>query len=256
MRDRRRGGDESERWLTTYADVVTLLLAFFVMLFSMSTIEPAAFGQMVSGLEEPFNNPGRVDSVAEPDETEIETEPAQATRETATTITTPTKDYLVPPLVVDRDQLGKVEQDLDEALALAGFADAAEFRITERGLVVSIATDNLQFASGSAELGPEGREMIAAMAPALAAIANPIQIEGHTDDVPFEGTGYDNWDLSSDRALAVLRALSESPDIDPVRLGATGYSSYRPLTTNDDEAGRSTNRRVELVVSLERQDRD
>lgn len=263
MRDRRRsGGDDSQRWVTTYSDVVTLLLAFFVLLFAMSEVDPKRFDLLVQGLEEPFGNPGNTALLPASDGL------LDGQTPTATTLPPPgpgeddegrgTEDdddggepgKEEPPLLVDQSELIPVQEQIEEALARAGFADAADLHINERGLVVSIATDGLLFPSGSAELQLEGEALIAALAPALLEIANPVQVEGHTDNVPYAGVGYDNWDLSSDRALSVLHLLIERHYVEPARLGATGFGSFRPLDSNNDEEGRAANRRVELVVAV------
>lgn len=260
MRDRRRSsGEDTQRWVTTYSDVVTLLLAFFVLLFAMSEVDPERFEQLVQGLEEPFGNPGNTallpasDGILEGQGPAPTSPPPPA----AESEEDPTEDkpggeegLEEPPLLVDQSELIPVEEELRRALAEAGFEDAADLEINERGLVVSIATDGLLFSSGSAELREEGTELLAALAPALLEIANPVQIEGHTDNVPYAGTGYDNWNLSSDRALSVLRLLAEQHDVDPVRLGATGFASFRPVESNDTPDGRAANRRVELVIAV------
>jgi chemotaxis protein MotB len=262
VRDRRRGGgDDANRWLTTYGDVVTLLLAFFVLLFAMSEIDEERFEQLVAGFQQPFNNPGRV-SILPENSGLLDEQPPAVTVPDPVTTTTPFREETtgttvaetdveseIPPLIVDRRDLLEVQEKLESALLDAGFEDAANFRITERGLVVSIATDDLLFPTGSAELGPKGREIIAAVAPALAEIANVVQVEGHTDNVPYNARGYDNWNLSADRALAVVHLLIDH-GIHPDRLGATGYASYRPLESNDTPEGRAANRRVELVVLI------
>lgn len=261
MKDRRRGGDDANRWLTTYGDTVTLLLAFFVMLFAMSQIDESKFDEVIAGFQEPFGNPGR--GILPDNEGLQDGGPPTTLPEGVTTTTALSEgedevpgaespeDPEIPPLIVDREGLLEVKEKLEAALRDAGFEDAAEFRITERGLVVSIATDDLLFPTGSAVLGPKGKDIIAAVAPALAQIRNVVQVEGHTDNVPFRGRGYDNWDLSSDRALAVVRLLIDGHDIDPERLSATGYASFRPVASNDSSEGRGANRRVELVILID-----
>lgn len=256
MRDRRRGSDDSQRWVSTYSDVVTLLLAFFVLLFAMSEVDEERFDQLVAGLEDPFGNPGRVDLLPASDGV-LDGQRLTVTAPPLTTTTTEATEKEEkgkeaapeePPLIVDQSELVPVQERLEEALYAAGFEDAADFRINERGLVVSIATDGLLFPSGSAELRPEGEQVIDVVAPELLDIANPVQVEGHTDNVPYAAVGYDNWNLSSDRSLAVLHLLIDGHEMDPRRLAATGYASFRPLQSNDDAEGRASNRRVELVI--------
>ena len=127
-----------------------------------------------------------------------------------------------------------------------------DFEITSRGLVIAIATDHVLFASGSAEFGGDGEAIIEAIAPTLQTFNNQILVEGHTDTVPLDRAGYDNWNLSSDRALAVLKALAKWEGIDPARLVATGYGEYHPRASNETDQGKAANRRVELVVVVER----
>ncbi|MFO7299362.1 MAG: flagellar motor protein MotB [Actinomycetes bacterium] len=262
MRDRRRGGDDANRWLTTYSDTVTLLLCFFVMLFAMSTIDAEKFDQVVAGFQEPFGTQRRGILPAD-DGLQDGRPPTTTTLPPGATTTTVQgegeeeqpgetgEDPGVPPLIVDREGLIEVQEALEEALREAGFEDAADFRISERGLVVSIATDDLLFPTGSAVLGEKGRAIVAAVAPAIARIRNLVQVEGHTDNVPFRGRGYDNWDLSADRALAVVRLLIDGHGIDPGRLSATGYASHRPVASNETAEGRAANRRVELVILID-----
>lgn len=251
MRDRRRGGgSDTERWVTTYSDVVTLLLAFFVLLFAMSEVDQERFEALVQGLEEPFGNPGEA-AVLPADDGLLEGQRPPVTVPSPTTPPVSDEEGEPPadtPLLVDQSELVPVREKLSEALDRAGFREGADFRIDERGLVVSIATDGLLFPSGSAELQAEGEDLIEALAPALLEIANPIQVEGHTDNVPYAAADYDNWHLSSDRALAVLHLLIDRHGMNPGRLGATGYASFRPLESNGTPAGRAANRRVEMVV--------
>ena len=120
-------------------------------------------------------------------------------------------------------------------------------RLDSRGLVVSIATDDVLFASGSPVLSAAGREIIDALAPILAGFDNQVLIEGHTDTVPLNENGYTNWNLSADRGLAVLEIL-EAGGINPRRLSATGYGEFRPISDNSTDEGRAANRRVEMVI--------
>jgi chemotaxis protein MotB len=155
-------------------------------------------------------------------------------------------------VIVNDEQLIEVRDAISVALADAGLTGAVDFEITSRGLVIAIATDHVLFASGSAEFDENGEEIIAAVAPTLSTFNNEILVEGHTDTVPLNSNGYDNWNLSTDRALAVLKALKDWDGIEPGRLAATGYGEYRPRASNETDEGKAANRRVELVVVVDR----
>lgn len=259
MRDRRRTGDDSQRWLTTYSDLVTLLLAFFVLLFSMSEIDAAKFEQLLAGLEASFGNPGQVAAGLPESDGLLDGVPPELTAPavaTTTTLAESHEEVELPELVLTPDQLLVVQDAIAQSLAASGHDGAATFRITQRGLVVSVATDDLRFESGSSRLGESGVEIVGAIAGVLTRIDNAVQVEGHTDDVPFGRSGFDNWDLSSERALAVLHLLVDEHTLDPDRLGAVGYGEHRPLVENTDSATRALNRRVELVVLYEGVDLD
>ena len=146
-------------------------------------------------------------------------------------------------------ELIEVRDQLLEAFELIGISTRLGAEIDTRGLVISIATDDVLFASGSPELAPDAAELIGAITPVLRDFDNEIRIEGHTDTVPLDDNGYTNWNLSTDRALAVLGLLASDPEIDPKRLSATGYGEFRPITSNATEAGKQQNRRVELVIA-------
>lgn len=262
--------DNPLRWLTTYGDVVTLLLAFFVMLYAISQVDQQKFLLFVSGLETPFGNPavseGLLDEgtgivgasftdegqggedglkgialldglpeINETDETEYDPEKAADAA-----------------MLASAADLVQVRNAIEQALVGAGLGDVVEYTIDTRGLVVGIATDGVLFASGSAAFGDSGREILDAIAPTFLEFSNEILVEGHTDNVPIlNRAGYDNWDLSADRALAVLKHLVEQSGLQPHRLSARGFGEYRPVAGNETEEGKSINRRVELVIVAE-----
>jgi len=284
-RERKKPEEPNElRWLTTYGDVVTLLLAFFVMLYAISQVDQAKFQLFVSGLADPFHNPavsegllsagtGLVGEDLGDGSSDLETfgapalldglpdvrtidETAQSGFDDINENTDPDPGDGVSDtegdVIVNDEQLIEVRDAISGALADAGLTGAVDFEITARGLVIAIATDHVLFDSGSAEFGENGEAIIAAVAPTLATFNNEILVEGHTDTVPLNRNGYDNWNLSTDRALAVLKALKEWDGIDPARLAATGYGEYRPRASNETDEGKSANRRVELVVVVDR----
>jgi chemotaxis protein MotB len=135
------------------------------------------------------------------------------------------------------------------ANALRGQIDAGRIELTElRGKMTVKMKDKILFSSGSATVGKEGREALAAVAEVLRGIdGKVIRVEGHTDNVPL-ARGATNWDLSVARALAVVRALQDG-GVDPARLAAAGYGEHQPIASNDTPEGRSQNRRIEIVLA-------
>ena len=263
---RRKGGAASEdsggAWLTTYGDTVTLLLAFFVMLYAISQVDAVKFQLLVSGLEDPFDNKAAVQGLLETGNGIVGPTQRQEPQPTGvqgidigpSTVnlgrpTTDTDEDAPNRTLATESDLIEVRDQLLEAFELIGISTRLGAEIDTRGLVISIATDDVLFASGSPELAPDAAELVGAIAPVLRDFDNEIRIEGHTDTVPLNDNGYTNWNLSSDRALAVLGLLAADSQIDPMRLSATGFGEYRPIASNSTDAGKQKNRRVELVIA-------
>ncbi len=292
-RGRRRGGgggdDGTNRWLTTYADAVTLLMAFFVLLYAMSEIDVVKFTAFLEGLRVPFGNesgdgllpetdglqpdvtpvnpaeerpdaPDRLDAPADhgqPDPPEEPPDIPEDVQEQPVSDAAPVTQDLLDELARQRmvqDQLDEVERALDHAMQEHGLEIHVEMRREERGLVVSIASDDILFALGSTTINELGREVIRVVADTLDGFPNPLFIEGHTDDTPLDRAGYTNWNLSTDRAVAVLQLMIEEHGLPTDRVGAVGYGEYHPLATNDTPEGRARNRRVDIVVLVEEVD--
>jgi chemotaxis protein MotB len=137
------------------------------------------------------------------------------------------------------------------AAALRGQIDSGRIELTElRGKMTVKMKDKILFSSGSATLGRDGKDALAAVAEVLRGVEGKvIRVEGHTDDVPLGRGAYaTNWQLSVARALAVVRFLQES-GVDPTRLAAAGYGEFQPIVANDSPEGRSQNRRIEIVLA-------
>lgn len=225
-------------WLTTYGDAVTLLLAFFVMLFAMSSTDAAKFEQMARSMRAAFTG---ADSILPSDTGLVGEEPARPTP--ADPVVVPEQ---LPSAVPDlRDTLA---EEIHAVLEEAGLLDIAEVAVTPDGVTVRVRTDDVLFATGSAEVQPIARELLAVLAPSLQQLPNAIRVEGHTDDVPIHRSGYTNWNLSADRAVAVLELLSDEHGIAPDRLSAVGFGEFSPLVPNSSPQQRAVNRRVEIVI--------
>ncbi len=244
----RRGADEapnSSAWLTTYGDAVTLLLAFFVMLFAMSSTDAEKFERMAESMRMAFAGseailPASTSIVA------AESVDPQPIAEPARPQTDPQVVPAPPDVVPDLSET--LAEEIHQVLEEAGLLEIADVLATPDSVVVRVRTDDVLFATGSDEVRPPARQIVTALAPSLATIPNTVRVEGHTDDVPIRRGGYSNWHLSSDRAVAVLRLFADEHDIAPERLSAVGFGEFTPLVSNDTPAQRTTNRRVEIVI--------
>lgn len=255
------------RWLGTYGDLVTLLMAFFVMLFATSDANPVKFESFVQGLAGPFDNPGTVnvlggDGVEQSAEGLVELLVPSAPGP-ADVANAAVQGGGGQPVGQDGEdergsgegeggeltaQLASVEGQIESAIAGTDIPVSADVRDDERGLVVAISTDDVLFETGSAVLSEDGRRFLDVLGPILAAAPNTIVVEGHTDDRPLRRGGYSNWNLSTDRAIAVVDLLGATHGLPWSRMAATGYGEHRPLVGNDSEEGRAVNRRVEILI--------
>ncbi len=231
------GGDSIEmesggmmRWLLTYADMLTLLFALFVILYSMSQVDQEKLRALSMALGNAFGIKGQVSVLS-------------------TGATTDTK-----PVVMEQSQvqLTTTRQRVQKWLLQKKLEKEVNVRFNERGLVISLMTDNVLFNSGSTALLPKTRVMLSDISELLRDTTNPIIVEGHTDDTPISNPQIrakynDNWDLSSARAVSVVKYLIVK-GISPDRLSAAGYSSFKPLVPNIDDITRQKNRRIDIVL--------
>ncbi len=256
--------ENHERWLITYADMITLLMVLFIVLFSIGQVDLAKFDALKHSLNNSLGGPAKPNPVvnggsgvlpagaqvdgAVPGGTGSVGSPVQSSEASVALV----QEKGMTPAAVAQEQavLQNTEQTIKQALAGKGLQDAVTFRQELRGLVVTVVTDNVLYPVGSADLEPQGREVLDALGPALAKLPNDISVEGHTDNQPIiPGGSYpSNWELSTARATAVVRYLIANAHIAPTRLSAAGFADTRPLVPNTSPANQSVNRRVEIVV--------
>jgi len=257
--------ENHERWLVSYADMVTLLMCLFIVLFAMSQVDKTKFAALASGLAQSFGAPitalsgatpeakvldglpGAVDiaSAIPPNETvqqaEVDAAAAKAAAERAQRVAAEARSAY--------EELAAARDAINAALTAAGHPDAARYEIDERGLVVHIVADAVLFDAEQAVLRPEGRAILDAAAPTLTGLPNMLRVEGHANHLPVSrgGPWPSNWELSAFRATTVLRYLS-SDGIPDARMYAAGYGSTQPLVPVTDPTAISVNRRVDIVV--------
>jgi chemotaxis protein MotB len=219
------------RWLLTYADMITLLMAFFIMMYSMSVLNVDKFQQAAASLRSQFG----------PKKSEAASPGGKAHFQRAS----------IAPMgeASLEDDLQSVKDQLEEYIKENQLEDLIRTSSQTRGLVITLVSDNLLFPVGEASLRAPALSILDRIAKLLGTIPNPVEIEGHTCNLPISTAQYpSNWELSAARACTVARYLAEQWHIEPRRLAATGYADSRPVVPNTTEDGRARNRRVEVVI--------
>jgi chemotaxis protein MotB len=261
-----------ERWLVSYADFITLLFAFFVVMYSISSDE-GKYKVLTDSLEAVFNN------------TPDQKSPISMIENDANNVSSANHLFSLPlltkevlenhqPLVMasddslqdnktqnvkiensdiatslpEKNNLKTITSQLQESFSGLIEQDLLSINANDQWIEVDIKSSIL-FASGQASLSYSAQEVIQKIASVLVGYENAIQVEGFTDNVPIETSQYpSNWELSSARAAAIVRLMVDA-SIKPERLAAVGYGEFQPIADNESELGRQKNRRVVLVIS-------
>ena len=251
--------ENHERWLVSYADMMTLLLVLFVVLFAMSQVDKDKFAALASGLSEAFGAPIQAitgpgtssdSSVLPALDAAVDIQiPAAPTAQQSVDAAAQEAQQVAAQAQAQYASLDGVRQQIDDALVAAGYAGAARYEINERGLVVHIVSDPVLFDAESATLLPQGRSILDAITPALAGLPNHLDVEGHANHLAVTAGGPwpSNWELSGARASTVVRYLAGA-GVPETHLAATGYSSTRPVVPETDTDAITLNRRVDIVV--------
>jgi len=257
MSRRRKHGEHAnhERWLVSYADFITLLFAFFVVMYSSSQVDKRKVGKIALAIQVAFQQMGLFPS-------------SNSRSGLSTSEPMPFSQVQMAENVIRSENLGRVvsatkgdmgpassdvsprgiEQELEKALAPEIQRRALSVDTRREGVVVSLKEVGF-FDSGSATVKPEGEEAVGKIAAILNSRPDFVRVEGHTDNVPIHTTTFaSNWELSTARATELVRLFTTRYGISPSRLSVAGYAEYRPLASNATPEGRSINRRVDLVV--------
>lgn len=255
---KKRGGEgfhPDERWLLTYADMITLLMALFIILWAMSTTSADKFDALKLSLTNAFGSPLFVGQ-----NSILEGGPGSDSKVQPVT----PQDAVIPDQqksagkteaekaasAAELQDLQKIKDAVDKSVTNRGIAGKVKTDIDERGLVIRILPDNMLFATGEADLFASARPVLDDLVEAVKSVPrqNPIHIEGHTDDLPISTARFrNNWELSTSRAVTVLTVFLDD-GIAPGRMTAAGFADTRPIASNDTVQGRGENRRVEIVI--------
>ena len=288
---KRRGAavehENEERWLLTYADMLTLLFALFMVLFSISSVNISKYQVLQQSLKAAFSGSilpgGRAILKAGSESTAAHTPATAPVPSIVPLMPTPTsrsssstgsanssaaqaaqaaaaaKPMTAAQLqaalnsmsasVAEQDELKALQRKLDAYAQAHGFANKVQAIVDRRGLVVRVLTDKLLFQSGQATLQPEGLPLLNEVGQLLNVDpTHPITVEGYTDNVPIHSVEFpSNWELSTSRATTVVQYLI-SRGVNDNRLGAAGYADLHAIASNATPAGRALNRRVDIVI--------
>jgi chemotaxis protein MotB len=207
-----------DRYLITYADLITLLLGLFIILYAISNIDIQKYEKMMSSMGHIFGGANVINSE-----------------------TTGNKISVEP--------IDELKNELNSIIEKHNSGNSISVERNERGLTLHIL-DDILFPSGSAELNSGSKEILSKLAAIIKNLPNDIRVEGHTDNIPIKTAQYpSNWHLSVTRALNTAYYLIDSENLNPDKVAIVGYAEYQPIESNLTEYGRAKNRRVDIVIT-------
>lgn len=255
LRKRGGGSEEVGSWLTTYGDLMTNLLCFFVLLFSMATIDSQKYEEIANSLRSAFqgqasgsqlrSNMGKsilTINFVNPDDTGEKIVDNKKYIENA-------EEIIVDDIErIQKEKLQKARDQLRSGIIDLGLSELVEV-IDEKDYLLVRLNAQVLFDSGSAEILPEGKKTLDVLGKSIVPLENEIIVLGHTDTVPINTPLFpSNWELSTKRATNVVQYLIDSLKIDPKRLTAAGNGEFKPIGDNRTVEGRRANRRIELMI--------
>ncbi len=248
-----------EAWVIPYADLLTLLMAMFIALFAISSVDTNKAKRLELGFSQASKRPlgtlfsgggnspvdtGNSGGGSNGDNT---IKPGSTPKDKPNFITSAAK--VAAAQAKERKSFWNIKTQIEKVAKSQGLGDKVSFQLEGRGLVVRLVNDNVLFASGQAAIEPEGERLLGLVGGVLKSIDNPLLIDGYTDSQPISGGPFaSNWELSTSRAGSVLRFLSTSVGLDESRMTPMGHAYRSPIGDNNTAEGRARNRRVEIVI--------
>lgn len=213
-------------WLVTYGDMVTLLLAFFILLISFSSLDEKKFGEAAKSLKGALGILKRHESILDNKKFKFEEEN-----------------------ILDKMEIYENIQELERTTKELGLDEVISIKFTETGLLIQMG-DKVLFDLGKADLRSKAFPILNIVGKTIRSRAREVLVSGHTDNIPIDTKEFpSNWELSSARATSVVKYLIDFANVPAEILAATGYSEFRPLLPNDSPENRQKNRRVEFLVT-------
>lgn len=223
-------------WMTTYGDLMTLLMCFFVLLFSFSTIDVVRFKEVIVELQGALGVLSGGPMVLNMGDI-------------------PQKSIVQAQAVSVKTQIAEVKEKLEEKVSEEELNENVQITMDERGLKIRF-TDQVLFDLGEAVVKPGALPILRAVGEEIYLVPNHVLVEGHTDDWPIHTPQFpSNWELSTARATALVHFFIEEVGVDPAKLSAAGYSKYHPVAPNDSPVNKAKNRRVDVIILLGEEDK-
>lgn len=225
-RKKRKPDDiNTNAWMDTYADTITLLLTFFILLYSMSSTDNEKLKVIAAALK------GEITGIP----TKLEDTPDAL------------EGVLEQGIGLKNPYDALVEQ-VQDIINESGLTESIKIREEDTGVVLQLS-ESILFDTGRADLKPESTKVLDIISKLIPSIQNDIMVQGHTDNVPINSSTYkSNWELSTQRAVCVVKYFIENKGLDPTRFSATGYGEYKPLVDNTTSENRAINRRVDILI--------
>ncbi len=240
------GSAGMERWLLTYADLITLLMAFFVIMYAMSSVDASKYQSLTQSLKSALGLTPNNTSFIPNNMVGGKSKDAAAKNKEGAAVSK--KQVLNMKDAKEEREFANMINKIQDYTKAKGISTGLEVKEDARGIVINLA-DKVLFESGKADLSPDAMAVLDELAGILLSSDKYIKVEGHTDNIPIHNDRYpSNWQLSTDRAASVIMYwIARYPQASG-RLSAAGYGEYRPVATNDTPEGRAKNRRVEIIV--------
>lgn len=254
-RKKEQTSEGTPAWMATYSDMVTLLLTFFILLFSLSTVDKNRFSEVAASLASSIINLKGGEAILKYNGNSIIALDFSSIQDKGEKEKEKEK-YLesAEDMVVDAEQkiadqkLDDAKERIRDTIDEEGLSDKVQIIEEKNYLLISLGSE-VFFDSGSADIRPEGKTLLSALAKTLQGIDNEIMVSGHTDNVPMHNEKFrSNWELSTARATNVVTYLIETEGLNPGLFTATGNGEYRPVGDNNTPEGRQKNRRIEIKI--------
>ncbi|GGD96662.1 flagellar motor protein MotB [Paenibacillus nasutitermitis] len=236
-----------ESWLIPYADLLTLLLALFIVLYAMNSVDSKKFEDMSKAFNSALDSGVGVLENTSVITTGEEMDRNNKTKPKPEDATTDAKRNEL--MKKEQQALEDLKKQIDKYIQANGLTNQLDTKLNQSQLMITIS-DNALFPSGSSKVKPDARILAKAIANMLTSYSDyEIVVSGHTDNEPISNSDFQsNWDLSSSRAIRFMDVLLLNENLNPKLFSAIGYGEYRPVDSNDTVLGRSKNRRVEVSI--------